>query len=219
MSHNHDHDHEMGENHVATSLETPLRADAFDMSDDDKIKSITKDFHSIMQTLGLDLTDDSLSGTPRRVAKMFVKEIFSGLNPANLPAVTLFENKYSYDHMLVEKNIPIWSFCEHHFVPIIGKAHVAYLPQKRVIGLSKIHRIVHHYARRPQVQERLTKQIANHMCEILDTKHIAVVIDASHTCVSARGIKDVGSSTITSELRGDFAKQKTRMEFLNFIKN
>ena len=208
----------IGENHVATSLETPMRKDAFDLSDEEKVEQITEKFAEIMDILGLDLKDDSLSGTPRRVAKMYVKEIFSGLNPKNLPAATLFENKFSYDHMLVEKNIPIWSFCEHHFVPIIGKAHVAYLPQNRVIGLSKIHRIVHHYARRPQVQERLTKQVANHLCKILGTKDIAVVIDASHTCVSARGVKDHGSSTITSELRGQFSEQKTRLEFLNFIK-
>ena len=209
----------IGDDHIATSLETPMKRGAFDISDEEKIEIITQKFGEIMDTLGLDLNDDSLSGTPRRVAKMFVKEIFSGLNPANMPDITRFENTYSYDHMLVEKNIPIWSFCEHHFVPIIGKAHVGYLPRKNVIGLSKIHRAVHHFARRPQVQERLTKQIADFMCNVLDTEDIAVVIDASHTCVSGRGIKDHGSSTITSELRGEFAKQKTRIEFLQFIQN
>ena len=199
------------------SLETPMRSDAFDMSDDDKIAKIKEHFTVIMETLGLGLTDDSLSQTPKRVAKMYVKEIFSGLNPANKPSVTLFENKYGYNQMLVEKNISLYSMCEHHFVPIIGKAHVAYIANGKVIGLSKIHRIVKYYAKRPQVQERLTKQITEALKATLGIEDVAVAIDARHMCVECRGVEDVTSSTITSALSGQFLNEPTRSEFLRFI--
>lgn len=207
----------LGEQHIGTSYDTPMREDAFDRTDEEKIAVISRHFREIMNTLGLDLTDDSLRGTPGRVAKMFVKEIFSGLDPRNKPAVTLFENKYNYRQMLVEKNITVYSNCEHHFVPIIGKAHVAYISAGKVIGLSKLNRIVQYYSKRPQVQERLTIQIANELKAVLDTEDVAVVIDASHLCVSSRGIKDISSSTITSEYSGAFLDTDTRNEFLKYI--
>ncbi len=207
----------IGDNHVGTSYDTPLREDAFDLDDALKIEMIEKHFKSIMQILGLDLTDDSLRGTPKRVAKMYVKEIFAGLNPANKPEAKLFDNKYKYNQMLVEKNITLYSNCEHHFVPIIGKAHIAYISNGKVIGLSKLNRIVQYYAQRPQVQERLTMQIANELKSILQTEDVAVVIDAAHLCVSSRGIKDIQSSTITAEYGGKFLDDNTRNEFLKFI--
>jgi len=210
---------EIGDNHVETSHETPLREDAFDMDDDLKIELIQKHFSEIMQILGLDLTDDSLNGTPERVAKMYVKEIFSGLNPKNKPDIKLFENKYNYNEMLVEKNITIFSNCEHHFVPIIGKVHVAYISSGKVIGLSKINRIVQYFAKRPQVQERLTVQIGNELTNILQTKDVAVLIDAEHLCVSSRGIQDTSSSTVTSFYKGKFGKDETRKEFLSYVYN
>lgn len=212
-----DLDEMLGEQHVGTSYDTPLRKDAFQLTDDDKIKIISGNFREIMNTLGLDLTDDSLKGTPKRVAKMFVKEIFSGLDPKNKPDVKLFDNKYKYNQMLVEKNITLFSNCEHHFVPIIGKAHVAYISSGKVIGLSKLNRIVQYYSQRPQVQERLTIQIANELKSILETEDVAVVIDATHLCVSSRGIKDTSSSTITSEYSGKFLEGNTKTEFLKFI--
>jgi GTP cyclohydrolase I len=208
---------EMGDQHVMTSIETPLREDAFEMSDAEKIDQIESKFREIMEILGLDLTDDSLSGTPHRVAKMYVKEIFSGLNPANKPDVKLFENKYQYNEMLVEKNITFYSNCEHHFVPIIGKAHVAYMSNGQVIGLSKLNRIVQYFAKRPQVQERLTIQIANELKKILGTEDVAVLIDAVHLCVSSRGVQDVNSSTVTSYYGGAFADDATKSEFLKYI--
>lgn len=207
----------LGEDHVGTSYDTPLREDAFDMSDDEKIDKIESHFKSIMNIMGLDLSDDSLKGTPRRVAKMYVKEIFSGLNPENKPAIRLFENKYNYNQMLVEKDITLFSNCEHHFVPIIGKAHVAYISSGKVIGLSKLNRIVQYFSQRPQVQERLNIQIANEIKRALDTEDVAVVIDASHLCVSSRGIKDTTSSTITAEYSGKFLEADTRNEFLKHI--
>ncbi len=207
----------LGEQHIGTSYDTPLRIDAFEISDEDKIKTIAHHFSEIMYTLGLDLTDDSLKGTPGRVAKMYVKEIFSGLHPDNKPEITLFENKYQYDHMLVEKNITLYSNCEHHFVPIIGKAHIAYISSGKVIGLSKLNRIVQYYAQRPQVQERLTVQIANELKTVLETDDVAVVIDAVHLCVSSRGIKDVNSSTVTAEYGGAFLDQLRKEEFLRYI--
>jgi GTP cyclohydrolase IA len=207
----------LGDNHIGTSTETPLRADAFEMSDRKKIEKISFHFRQIMHTLGLDLNDDSLSGTPDRVAKMYVKEIFSGLNPANKPKIALFENKYNYNQMLVEKNITLFSNCEHHFVPIIGKAHVAYISSGKIIGLSKLNRIVQYYAQRPQVQERLTLQIANEIKEMLGTEDVAVVIDASHLCVSSRGIKDVSSATVTAEYSGKFLEEAVKSEFLRHI--
>jgi GTP cyclohydrolase I len=201
----------------STVLDTPMRPDAFVLNDEQKITKIQEHFTAIMETLGLDLTDDSLSQTPKRVAKMYVKDIFSGLNPANKPSVTLFENKYGYSQMLVEKNISLYSMCEHHFVPIIGKAHVAYMANGKVIGLSKIHRMVKYYAKRPQVQERLTKQIAEALKSTLGIEDVAVAIDARHMCVECRGVEDVTSSTITSSLSGEFLNQSTRSEFLRFI--
>ncbi len=208
---------ELGDEHVSTSVDTPLRADAFELSDDEKIEKIATHFESIMDILGLDRTDDSLSGTPRRVAKMYVKEIFSGLNPENFPDIKLFKNKYQYNQMLVEKNILFYSNCEHHFVPIIGKAHVAYISSGKVIGLSKINRIVQHFAKRPQVQERLTMQITKALQEALETADVAVVIDATHLCVSSRGVKDVNSSTVTANFCGKFENEATKNEFLKYI--
>lgn len=203
--------------HFSSSLETPMRENAFDISDEEKIEKISSHFKEIMDVLGLDLTDDSLSQTPKRVAKMYVKEIFSGLNPKNKPSTTLFENKYGYSQMLVEKDISVYSICEHHFVPIIGKAHVAYIANSKVIGLSKIHRIVKYFAKRPQVQERLTKQIAEALKNTLGTKDVAVVIDARHMCVESRGVEDVTSSTVTAAISGEFQKEATRLEFLRYI--
>ncbi|MFN7312320.1 MAG: GTP cyclohydrolase I FolE [Bacteroidota bacterium] len=213
---NQHHEH-VGDSHASFSLETPLRADAFELDDDLKIELIEKHFKEIMQILGLDLTDDSLKGTPHRVAKMYVKEIFAGLNPKNAPEVKLFENKYQYKNMLVEKNISFHSTCEHHFVSIIGKAHVAYIPNGRVVGLSKLNRIVRHFARRPQVQERMTIQIANMLKETLGTNDVAVLIEADHLCVASRGVQDATSNTITAEYCGKFVDMKTREEFLKYI--
>lgn len=207
----------MGEQHIGTSYDTPLRKDAFILSDNEKIKIISSHFKEIMNTLGLDLSDDSLRGTPNRVAKMFIKEIFSGLDPKNKPEIKLFDNKYKYSQMLVEKNITLFSNCEHHFVPIIGKAHVAYISSGKVIGLSKLNRIVQYFSQRPQVQERLTIQIANELKNILGTDDVAVIIDAKHLCVSSRGIKDTESSTITAEYCGKFLQENTKSEFLRFI--
>ena len=201
--------------HAITTDDTPLRKDAFDLTDEEKIRAIVGHFKGIMNTLGLDLQNDSLKNTPERVAKMFVKEIFSGLDPGNKPSATLFDNKYSYKQMLVEKNISLYSTCEHHFVPIIGKAHVAYISKGKVIGLSKINRIVQYYSQRPQVQERLTIQIANELSNILGTKDVAVIIDAVHLCVSSRGIRDSESSTVTAEYRGHFWSLPAEMNSLN----
>lgn len=208
---------EVGDEHIGTSYDTPMKADAFDMDDNLKMDLIADKFKEIMEIMGLDLTDDSLSGTPRRVAKMYIKEVFSGLNPANKPKIALFENKYKYEEMLVEKDITFYSNCEHHFVPIIGKAHVAYISNGKVIGLSKINRIVEYFAKRPQVQERLTVQIAEELKNILGTEDVAVVIDAEHLCVSSRGVKDVNSSTLTAQFHGKFKEESTRKEFLTYI--
>lgn len=208
---------DMGDSHVLSSISTPLREDAFEMDDDLKIELIEKHFREIMHVLGLDLSDDSLMGTPHRVAKMYVKEIFSGLNPKNKPSVKLFENKYKYNEMLVEKDITFFSNCEHHFVPIYGKVHVAYISSGQVVGLSKINRIVQYYAKRPQVQERLTVQIANELKEILGTEDVAVIIDAKHMCVSTRGIEDISSATVTSQFGGKFQNEQTKNEFLKYI--
>jgi len=206
-----------GDNHIGTSIETPMRDDAFDLSDEEKMVIIEDKFRDIMETMGLDLTDDSLRGTPHRVAKMFIKEVFYGLNPANKPKISVFENKFKYNEMLVEKNINMNSTCEHHFLPIVGKAHVAYISNGEVIGLSKINRIVDYYARRPQVQERLTVQISNELKSILKTEDVAVVIDAKHMCVSSRGIQDESSSTVTAEYSGKFKEKSVRDEFLRYL--
>lgn len=205
------------DDHVGSSSDTPLRPDAFEMDDELKMELIEKHFKEIMHILGLDLEDDSLKGTPKRVAKMYVKEVFSGLNPENRPTPRLFDNKYNYDQMLVEKDITFYSHCEHHFVPIYGKAHVAYFSSGKVIGLSKINRIVQYFAKRPQVQERLTVQIASSLKEILRTEDVAVVLDATHMCVSSRGVSDTNSMTGTAYFDGKFRDQNIKNEFLNYI--
>jgi len=206
-----------GDNHFSASIKTPLRPDAFNKSDDEKIKGIEYHFKMIMKELGLDLSDDSLSGTPYRFAKMYVKELFYGLNPQNKPKLSVFENKYGYGKMLVEQNITIDSSCEHHFLPIVGYAHVAYIPKNKVIGLSKINRLVDYYARRPQVQERLVLQILNDLQEVLETEDVIVSVTAKHLCVSSRGIKDQSSYTTTLEYGGSFMEELKRNEFLKII--
>lgn len=206
-----------GDDHIPGSENTPLRPDAFDLSEGEKMTKIEYHFREIMETLGLDLSDDSLRGTPKRVAKMYVKEIFSGLNPANKPHATLFENKYQYQQMLVEKDITFYSHCEHHFVPIYGKVHVAYISSGKVIGLSKINRIVQYYASRPQVQERLTVQIGRELEKILKTTNVGVVVDATHLCVASRGVGDTNSKTGTAYFSGKFEENQTKNEFLNYI--
>ncbi|MEP2239144.1 MAG: GTP cyclohydrolase I FolE [Maribacter sp.] len=209
----------IGDNHISSSVETPLRADAFDKSDDEKIKNIQHHFSKIMEELGLDLTDDSLSGSPYRFAKMYVKELFYGLNPKNKPKLSVFENKYEYKKMLIEQNITIDSSCEHHFLPITGHANIAYIPKDKVIGLSKINRLVDYYSHRPQVQERLSLQILKDLQGILNTKDVIVMITAKHLCVSSRGIKDKDSFTTTIEYDGEFNKAKIRAEFFNALQN
>ena len=208
---------QIGDEHILTSIETPMLSTAFDKSDAEKIDEIAEHFQAIMETLGLDLSDDSLKGTPYRVAKMYVQEIFSGLNPANKPKIALFENKYQYNEMLVEKNISFYSNCEHHFVPIMGKAHIAYISNGSVIGLSKLNRIVQYFSKRPQVQERLTNQIGEELKKILGTEDVAVIIDAKHLCVSSRGIKDETSATVTSFYSGKFQEEATKKEFFNYL--
>ncbi len=208
---------DMGDNHISTSVDTPMRKDAFELTDDQKVEAIAKHFTAIMETLGLDLTDDSLKGTPKRVAKMYVKEIFSGLNPENKPHMAMFENKYKYNEMLVEKNISFYSNCEHHFVPIIGKAHVAYISNGTVVGLSKLNRLVQYFAKRPQVQERLTMQIGKELQKTLGTQDVAIVIDAKHLCVASRGVEDDTSSTVTAFYGGKFKEDKSRNEFLRYL--
>ena len=209
---------QIGDNHQMTSAETPLRADAFIKSDAQKMESIARHFRLIMEDLGLDLTDDSLNGTPHRVAKMFVQEIFSGLNPKNKPKMSVFENAYHYDKMLVEANISFNSTCEHHFLPIVGHAHIGYVSSGKVIGLSKLNRIVDYYSRRPQVQERLIMQIFNELKKVLETDNVMVVMEATHLCVSSRGIKDGTSYTSTMQYGGIFNDKENRNDFFNLIK-
>lgn len=210
---------DIGDDHLFTGLETPMKPNAFEMSNTEKKERISILFSEIMDVIGLDLTDDSLQGTPDRVAKMYIEEIFSGLDPKNKPKVALFDNKYQYNQMLVEKNITFYSNCEHHFVPIIGKAHIAYKSSGKVIGLSKLNRIVQYYARRPQVQERLTNQIANELKTVLETEDVAVIIDAKHLCVSSRGIQDDTSTTVTTYYGGEFNKASKIAELQNYINN
>ena len=207
----------IGDNHQMTSAETPMRPDAFIKTDQQKMSTIEKHFHIIMEEMGLDMTDDSLKGTPHRVAKMFIQEIFSGLNPANKPKISVFENSYHYDKMLVEANISFNSTCEHHFLPIIGKAHIGYFSSGKVIGLSKLNRIVDYYSRRPQVQERLIMQIFNELKAVLDTEDVIVVMEAKHLCVSSRGIKDESSFTSTIQYGGIFNEKENRNDFFNLI--
>lgn len=208
----------IGNDHVSASGTTPLRPDAFVLSDEEKIDRIRQNIREIMLTLGLDLEDDSLQGTPQRVAKMYVKEIFGGLHPKRQPKPSTFKNKYKYGEMLVEKNITVYSTCEHHLLPIVGKAHIAYLSSGTVIGLSKMNRIVDYYAKRPQVQERMNIQIVKELQKALNTEDVACVIDAKHLCVNSRGIKDVDSSTVTAEYGGKFKEESVRREFLDYIK-
>ena len=208
----------LGDDHIGTSTNTPLRNDAFQLSNDEKIDIIKDDVRHILETLGLDLDDDSLKGTPNRVAKMFVKELFAGLNPSKKPSASTFDNKYKYGEMLVEKNITVYSTCEHHLLPIVGKAHIAYISNGTVVGLSKMNRIVDYFAKRPQVQERLTIQVVRELQEVLNTEDVACVIDAKHLCVNSRGIRDTESSTVTSEFGGKFKEKETRREFLDYIK-
>lgn len=207
-----------GNDHIAGSGDTPLRPDAFELSDIEKIAAIKKDVAHILETLGMDLTDDSLKGTPTRVAKMFVQEIFGGLHPDRKPKASTFENKYKYGEMLVEKNITLYSTCEHHLLPIVGKAHIAYISNGTVVGLSKMNRVVDYFAKRPQVQERLTMQIVKELQRILGTEDVACVIDAKHLCVNSRGIRDIDSSTVTSEFGGKFKEEGCRREFLDYIR-
>lgn len=208
---------EMGDAFVSPNTDTPLRSDAFDKSDDEKIEIIQEHMKEILDTLGMDLTDDSLKGTPRRVAKMYVKEIFGGLNPGGKPKASTFQNKYKYGEMLVEKNITLYSTCEHHLLPIVGRAHVGYISNGTVVGLSKMNRIVDFYAKRPQVQERLTMQVVKELQEVLGTEDVACVIDAKHLCVNSRGIRDIESSTVTSEYGGRFKNPEVRRDFLEYI--
>ncbi|MEP3836243.1 MAG: GTP cyclohydrolase I FolE [Algibacter sp.] len=208
----------LGNDHIGTSENTPMRSDAFKLNNEEKIDIIKDDVRHIMETLGLDLTDDSLKGTPNRVAKMFVNEIFGGLNPGKKPSASTFDNKYKYGEMLVEKNITVYSTCEHHLLPIVGRAHIAYISNGTVVGLSKMNRIVDYFAKRPQVQERLTIQVVRELQEVLGTKDVACVIDAKHLCVNSRGIRDIESSTVTSEFGGKFQDMETRREFLDYIK-
>ncbi len=207
----------LGDDHIGSSSDTPLRDDAFKLTNSEKVDIIKDDVRHIMETLGLDLSDDSLSGTPNRVAKMFVNEIFGGLDPNKKPSASTFENKYKYGEMLVEKNITVYSTCEHHLLPIVGRAHVAYISNGTVVGLSKMNRIVDYFAKRPQVQERLTIQIVKELQNVLNTEDVACVIDAKHLCVNSRGIRDVESSTVTSEFGGKFKNKETRREFLDYI--
>jgi GTP cyclohydrolase I len=207
---------EIGDNHFTTNFQTPMNPKAFDKSDTEKIAIIQEYFKGIMDTLGLDLKDDSLKGTPYRVAKMYVKELFSGLNPANKPSISVFDNKYQYGKMLIEKNISFDSACEHHFLPMRGKVHIGYVSTGKVIGLSKMNRLVQYYGKRPQVQERLTIQILKELQDALDSESVIVVVDAEHLCVSTRGVHDTTSSTVTMEYGGDFIHENTRSEFMKF---
>jgi GTP cyclohydrolase I len=204
---------------MATSFDTPIRNDAFDILDEEKIAIIEKNVYNILDTLGMDLTDDSIKGTPKRVAKAWVNELFGGLNPRKMPKTSTFENKYSYNEMLVEKNITVYSTCEHHLLPIIGKAHVAYYSKGTVVGLSKMNRIVDYFAKRPQVQERLTMQVVRSLQKALGTDDVACVIDAKHLCVNSRGIRDVDCSTVTAEFGGKFKEINIKREFLDYIRN
>ena len=209
---------EMGDAHASSSADTPLREDAFELTDEEKIDHIRENVMNIMHTLGLDLKDDSLKGTPLRVAKMYVNEVFSGLHPKRKPKASTFQNKYKYGEMLVEKNITVYSTCEHHLLPIVGKAHVGYISNGTVVGLSKMNRIVDYYAKRPQVQERMTMQIVQELQNVLGTEDVACVVDAKHLCVNSRGIRDIESSTVTSEFGGAFKEKEVRREFLDYIK-
>lgn len=200
-------------------VHTPTIEEALAVKEETKIKKIEKHFTEIMEVLGLDLKDDSLMDTPKRVAKMYVNEIFWGLKPENFPKCTVIENKMGYDEMVIEKDITLMSNCEHHFVTIDGKAHVAYIPKKSVLGLSKMNRIVEYFARRPQVQERIAEQIYHALSFILGTEDVAVVIEGVHYCVKSRGVEDHSSFTMTAKLGGCFKSEpECRAEFMSLIK-
>ncbi len=218
MTNHEDYTDDLGNNHIGTSDQTPLREDAFEKTDEEKIEIIKQNIENILTTLGMDLTDDSLKKTPDRVAKMYVKEIFGGLNPIKKPSSSTFENKYKYNEMLVEKNITVYSTCEHHLLPIVGRAHVAYISNGTVVGLSKMNRIVDYFAKRPQVQERLTIQIVKELQKVLNTDNVACIIDAKHLCVNSRGIRDIESSTVTAEFGGKFKEESVKREFLDYVK-
>lgn len=218
MTNHEDYTDDIGNNHIGTSDRTPLREDAFEKTDEEKIEIIKQNIENILTTLGMDLTDDSLKKTPDRVAKMYVKEIFGGLNPIKKPSSSTFENKYKYNEMLVEKNITVYSTCEHHLLPIVGRAHVAYISNGTVVGLSKMNRIVDYFAKRPQVQERLTIQIVKELQKVLNTDNVACIIDAKHLCVNSRGIRDIESSTVTAEFGGKFKEESVKREFLDYVK-
>jgi GTP cyclohydrolase I len=218
MTNHEDYTDDLGNNHIGTSDRTPLREDAFEKTDEEKIEIIKQNIENILTTLGMDLTDDSLKKTPDRVAKMYVKEIFGGLNPIKKPSSSTFENKYKYNEMLVEKNITVYSTCEHHLLPIVGRAHVAYISNGTVVGLSKMNRIVDYFAKRPQVQERLTIQIVKELQKVLNTDNVACIIDAKHLCVNSRGIRDIESSTVTAEFGGKFKEESVKREFLDYVK-
>jgi GTP cyclohydrolase IA len=201
---------------VKCGVETPTVPNNIDRKD--KIDKIESHFTEIMRVMGLDLSDDSLVDTPKRVAKMYVNEIFWGLDYEAFPKCTTVDNKMKYDEMVIERNVNVQSNCEHHFVVIDGLATVGYIPKQKVLGLSKINRIVEYFSKRPQIQERLTEQIYHALQFILDTDNIAVVIDAQHYCVKSRGVEDVGSSTVTSKLGGCFkTEQSVRAEFMNIV--
>lgn len=217
MKKEHENADNIGDNHIGTSADTPMRADAFVLSDDQKIEKITEHYKEIMEILGLDLTDDSLSGTPYRVGKMYVKELFSGLNPKNKPKISVFDNKYQYNKMLIESQITFNSSCEHHFLPIIGVVHIGYISSGKVIGLSKMNRIVEYYGRRPQVQERMTIQIFNELKSALQTDDVMVVVEAEHLCVSTRGVNDKTSKTTTLEYGGQFEQEQIRNDFFKMV--
>lgn len=217
MKKEHENADNIGDNHIGTSADTPMRADAFVLSDDQKIEKIAVHYKEIMEILGLDLTDDSLSGTPYRVGKMYVKELFSGLNPKNKPKISVFDNKYQYNKMLIESQITFNSSCEHHFLPIIGVVHIGYISSGKVIGLSKMNRIVEYYGRRPQVQERMTIQIFNELKLALQTDDVMVVVEAEHLCVSTRGVNDKTSKTTTLEYGGQFEQEQIRNDFFKMV--
>lgn len=201
------------DNIISVTEEKPERK----LTNKEKIDAIAHHFSSIMKILDLDLNDDSLKDTPKRVAKMYVEEIFEGLDDSKIPNIKKFENSFDYKGIILEKNISLFSLCEHHFVPIIGKAHIGYFANKKIVGLSKLNRIVNFFSKKPQVQEKLTVQIVDFLKKELETEDVACIIDAQHLCVSMRGIKDVNSWTTTAEYSGKFLESNFKNEFLQLI--
>jgi GTP cyclohydrolase IA len=210
--------HRVEQHLVSMGVETPTLIGTNTLGSRE-IREIENHFSSIMSILGLDLQDDSLRESPNRVAKMYVQELFWGLDPNNFPKCTVIDNKMGYDEMVLERGITVMSCCEHHFITIHGRAHVAYIPKNKVLGLSKLNRVVEYFSRRPQVQERLTEQVYHALSYILDTPDVAVVIEAEHFCVKARGVEDPHGNTVTSRLGGGFREDPAlRAEFMNLIK-